>query len=294
MLPDILRPFDTAVRVLYARALGEDMASNDEVIAADKASGRLMITNDTKDAGHTLSLVAGNTAHRIDARTLQYDSAAILPTQERGTLSFTEESIQRALHEKRPILSQPRWEAFNMFLYGWESDFLAFSRNGYLYEAEIKVSRGDFLADLKNKKAKHRIMKEAFVRRGMGKEPVPNYFYYVCPEGIVSPEDIERIPYAGLIWISEKGRFNSKRIAAPIIHPKKYTDMFPPELLAEKFHWAAINMARRYWKKDVKDISSATRASYEKTIMMYDDMLSERVCEIDELKGLLKKAGINH
>lgn len=200
---------------------------------------------------------------------------------------LSEEKIQEPLHLRRPLLTSPRYEAFNMFLYGWESDYLAFSKAGYIWEAEIKISRQDFLADLKNKTEKHR-----FLRLAMKEEspvPVPNHFVYVCPEGVIRPEDIEGLPYAGLLWVSKGGWF-SRQTGVPDIHKGKHT--FDDATLTEKFHYAMLNMAKRYWKKGVVDISGATRASYEKTIMMYDDMLSERTGEIDELKFLLKKANI--
>lgn len=208
---------------------------------------------------------------------------------------LSEEKIQELLHLRRPLLTSPRYEAFNMFLYGWESDYLAFSKAGYVWEAEIKISRGDFLADLKNKTEKHR-----FLRLAMQEEspvPVPNHFVYVCPEGVISPEDIEGLPYAGLLWVSKSGWF-SWQTGVPDIHRGKHP--FDDATLAEKFHYAMLNMARRYWKKGVVDISGATRTAYEKTILNYDEMLSERSCEIDELnsriqklESLLKKADID-
>lgn len=196
---------------------------------------------------------------------------------------LTEEKIQEFLHLRKPLLTSPRYEAFNMFLYGWESDYLAFSKAGYVWEAEIKISRQDFLADLKNKTEKHR-----FLRLAMQEEspvPVPNHFVYVCPEGIIRPEDIEGLPYAGLLWVTKSGMFHWKT-GLPQIHKAKWP--FTDAQLAEKFNYGLQNMAKRYWEKGVVDISGATRASYEKTIMMYDDMLSERTCEIEELKFLLK------
>jgi len=200
---------------------------------------------------------------------------------------LTEEKIQEYLHLRHPLLTSPRYEAFNMFLYGWESDYLAFSKAGYVWEAEIKISHQDFLADLKNKTEKHRLIREAM--KGGSTVPMPNHFVYVCPEGVIRPEDIEDLPYAGLLWASKGGWF-SWQTGIPDIHKGKHT--FDDATLAEKFHYAMLNMAKRYWKKGVVDISGATRASYEKTIMDYDDMLSERTNEIDELKNLLKKNNI--
>lgn len=200
---------------------------------------------------------------------------------------LSEEKIQELLHLHRPLLTSPRYEAFNMCLYDWESDYLAFSKAGYVWEAEIKISRKDFLKDIKNKAEKHRFLRLAM--KGESPVPVPNHFVYVCPEGVIRPEDIEGLPYAGLLWVTKSGWF-SWQTGVPDIHKGKHT--FDDATLAEKFHYAMLNMAKRYWKKGVVDISGATRAAYEKTIMDYDDMLSEKTCEIDELKNLLKKANI--
>lgn len=205
----------------------------------------------------------------------------------KGLPPLSEEKIQELLHLRRPLLTSPRYEAFNMCLYDWESDYLAFSKAGYVWEAEIKISRKDFLKDIKNKAEKHRFLRLAM--KGESPVPVPNHFVYVCPEGVIRPEDIEDLPYAGLLWVSKSGWF-SWQTGVPDIHKGKHT--FVDATLAEKFHYAMLNMAKRYWKKGVVDISGATRAAYEKTIMDYDDMLSEKTCEIDELKNLLKKANI--
>ena len=197
---------------------------------------------------------------------------------------LTEEKIQEYLHLRHPLLTSPRYEAFNMCLYGWESDYLAFSKAGYIWEAEIKISRKDFLKDIKNKTEKHQFLRLAM--KGESPVPVPNHFVYVCPEGIIRPEDIEDLPYGGLLWVYGDGWFRWQT-GVPDIHKAKHP--FDDATLAEKFHYAMLNMAKRYWKKGVVDISGATRAAYEKTIMDYDDMLSERTNEIDELNSRIRK-----
>jgi hypothetical protein len=200
---------------------------------------------------------------------------------------LSEEKIQELLHLRRPLLTSPRYEAFNMFLYSWESDYLAFSKAGYVWEAEIKISRGDFLADLKNKTEKHRLLREAM--KGRSTVPVPNHFVYVCPEGVIRPEDIEGLPYAGLLWVSKGGWFRWQT-GVPQIHKNKCP--FDDATLAEKFYYAMLNMAKRFWKKGVVDISGATRAAYDKTFNLYEEMIADKDWEISELKSLLKAAKI--
>lgn len=57
----------------------------------------------------------------------------------------TEESIQQALYWNHPILTKPAFEMVGFIFYAWESDYLAISKAGYVYECEIKISHSDFL-----------------------------------------------------------------------------------------------------------------------------------------------------
>ena len=73
-----------------------------------------------------------------------------------------------------------------------------------LTETEIKKSRGDFLADLK--KGKWRLI-------ARGTYPA-NYFYFVCPDGLIKPHELP--DKVGLLWVSPRGtvrmRLKAKRI----------------------------------------------------------------------------------
>ncbi len=77
------------------------------------------------------------------------------------------------------------------------SDVFSFTRAGIGHDFEIKISLADFKADFKNKKWKHACMD----RRWVGSKPdIPNYFWFVAPEGIIP---IKLIPeYAGFIEVS--------------------------------------------------------------------------------------------
>lgn len=67
---------------------------------------------------------------------------------------------------------------------------------------EVKVSRADFLAD---KKKPHRINPE----QGMGK-----WRYFLCPENLITPKDLERHPKWGLLYGYPSGRI--KVIVGPM------------------------------------------------------------------------------
>jgi hypothetical protein len=77
----------------------------------------------------------------------------------------------------------------NAFIYGWETDFWTMTASGETREFEIKISRSDYLIDAK--KDKHKECNGA------------NYFYYVCPAGLIKPEEVDK--RYGLVYISESG-----------------------------------------------------------------------------------------
>lgn len=144
----------------------------------------------------------------------------------------------------------------NVYFFKNESDLLTFSRSGYTYDFEIKVSRSDFNADFK--KPRHAIMKAAMKGKELAvvptgnnqkwictfrttflgetrdrrerpgycginiknvKESIANRFFFVVPWDMVS---IEEIPdYAGLIYVSEDG-WVKKIKDAPLLHKLKH------------------------------------------------------------------------
>jgi len=77
---------------------------------------------------------------------------------------------------------------FNTYVFGWESDFLATSKTGYIHEVEIKISKTDFKHDFNkthfNGKNKHEFL--------LDKNEIfkPNKFFFACPEGIIKPEQL--------------------------------------------------------------------------------------------------------
>ena len=96
----------------------------------------------------------------------------------------------------------------------FEMDIASLSKSGMLHEYEVKISRSDFLAD-KKKHKKYGLSKFEQYGNPMGIEvKCPNYFYYVCPEGMIKKDEIP--VYAGLYYYEkEKGiRMikNAKRI----------------------------------------------------------------------------------
>lgn len=93
-----------------------------------------------------------------------------------------------------------------------ECDVMTISKAGFVHEFEIKLSRSDFKAEFRNKKSKHEELKGVECTRTYnewiaGSETgnrytviiKPNYFFFVCPEGLIKIEEVPE--YSGLIYI---------------------------------------------------------------------------------------------
>ena len=105
-----------------------------------------------------------------------------------------------------------------------ECDVISISKSDFIYEYEVKISKSDFKADFK--KPKHTLIKESkFIKESKSETLylVPNYFYFVVPENLISIDDIPE--YAGLIYITEQQTFNIIK-KAPIIHKTKASKEF--------------------------------------------------------------------
>lgn len=122
---------------------------------------------------------------------------------------YTEQSILGELNSQ--FLSQPKYLLNNLYVFSWESDYLALTKSGYWYEIEVKISRADFKADFKKEK-KHKYLSNRY------NNATPNYYYYAVPENLVSVNEVPE--YAGLIYINKYG-FISTQKGAPMIHKLK-------------------------------------------------------------------------
>ena len=95
-----------------------------------------------------------------------------------------------------------------------EMDVTKITSTDYIYEYELKVSRGDFLKETKNydenidrrKYMKHKLMKSIyeslkFKSRSKKTYKVANKYYFVCPKNLIKIEEL--LPYQGLIYYDE-------------------------------------------------------------------------------------------
>lgn len=76
----------------------------------------------------------------------------------------------------------------------FEYDVLSLNNSGFLLEFEVKISKSDFKADSKKRKT-------PYYQKRIPKM-TPNYFYYVCPEGLIKVDELP--DYAWLIYINKE------------------------------------------------------------------------------------------
>lgn len=122
-------------------------------------------------------------------------------------MEYNEANILRVLNAR--LLSQPKYLLNNLYVYNWESDYLAITNSLYAYEVEVKISVSDFKSDFKNKTKKHKLLAFRNIPAGSSQNQLrPNYFYYGVPPGLITKEEVP--PYAGLIYITglEKAKIN--------------------------------------------------------------------------------------
>lgn len=122
------------------------------------------------------------------------------------------EILARSVDERKFPYQLP-----NSFIYSWECDFWTMTQGGETREFEIKISRSDYLCDAK--KMKHKDNNGA------------NYFYYVCPEGLIKKDEIDK--RYGLIYIKP---LNQVEI---VKKPRKLNNnVFKDwKMLANKMYW---------------------------------------------------------
>lgn len=187
--------------------------------------------------------------------------------------TLTEQKIQRVLSS---FIASPKYNVDGLFVFEWESDKLLWTKAGYIYEFEIKISRADYRNDFKHKVEKHvllnsalpdesteareadlfgNLLKEKRKRypqitteqaRDMMKpigERMPNYFYYAVPEGLLEPDEVP--PYAGLVYITTyKGSFENE--------PDKWRHDYKvirtaPQLHKTKYTDGELNLGEKFY-----------------------------------------------
>lgn len=117
----------------------------------------------------------------------------------------------------------------NAFIYEWECDFWVLDTKGITREYEIKISLPDYKKDAA--KDKHRNTAQG-----------ANYFYYVCPDGMITPDMVDK--KYGLIYIGKDNiPYMVKR--PTLLHKDIFTD-YKRLTLKYMWKWKAL-WFKLYW-----------------------------------------------
>lgn len=138
--------------------------------------------------------------------------------------------------------------------YFWEADFLSITRSNFVHEYEIKRSRSDYLADFRNKKAKHDSLKNKNIFNdwyGQRKDTIPripNYFWFVTCEDIeIDPPD-----YAGWMKIKNHTTDRTDKILFPEIikpAPRLHKEKIPEKRIVR----LAVTMSQKLYRHYLRE-----------------------------------------
>lgn len=139
----------------------------------------------------------------------------------------TAQSIQQAIAS---LWLDHKYIIFNAYLFEWESDYFSVNESNYIYEVEIKVTKGDFKKDFK-KEGKHLLLETKEEPRKL-----PNKFWYATPRGLLPSYKIPE--YAGLIEIEDTNTGYRAEIIknAPFLHREEVFEDLKPSLLDKFYH----------------------------------------------------------
>lgn len=207
-------------------------------------------------------------------------------------IDWTEELIVSKLTKHLLGVSTVRYYMNNLYVFSnsWESDYLALTKSGYLYEGEVKISRNDFKADFK-KENKHLIL-EGKMPETAPETPVlrPHYFFYAVPEGLVTVDEVPE--YAGLIYMINHHPYYRWVKPAPCLHKEKFSD---EQLnLQDKFYYNMVNWkqkAQEGYKQEIKDLKELLKeAKTDGEGNRYPLTLGEYKALVEKLEQELKIA----
>lgn len=165
---------------------------------------------------------------------------------------FSERSMQAILlrwllEEKHHEIAVPNSTVF----FGWEADIASITRAQFSHEIEIKISKGDFARDVKDKPWKHQHLKFPAIHPHVLK---PNYFWYCTPEGL----EIDVPDYAGWLVVRKMRLkyFVSEKKPAPRLHKLK----IPAEKVTTAGRLLAFRLMNEMWAKMQREISASAQS----------------------------------
>lgn len=145
----------------------------------------------------------------------------------KGKGNITSKDIVSALSN---LFINHKYVINNAYIFDWESDFFSVSESGYVYEVEIKVTRGDFKDDF-NKTSKHTLLESADPEINLKR---PNKFFYAAPKGLLNTIEIPK--YAGLIEIDSLDDMPVISKNAPFLHRENSLNLLK-DVLLDKFYY---------------------------------------------------------
>lgn len=145
----------------------------------------------------------------------------------KGKDNITSKDIVSALSN---LFINHKYVINNAYIFDWESDFFSVSESGYVYEVEIKVTRGDFKDDF-NKTSKHTLLESADPEINLKR---PNKFFYAAPKGLLNTIEIPK--YAGLIEIDSLDDMPVISKNAPFLHRENSLNLLK-DVLLDKFYY---------------------------------------------------------
>lgn len=151
-------------------------------------------------------------------------------------------TIQKAICKQEVLKFNAVCENVKYLFSSWEYDVLSLNKSGNITEFEVKISRGDFLADKKKRKFKYY---DAKIERLM-----PNRFYYVCLTGMISTSEIPS--YAGLIYYEPSTENLTMVKNAPLMHKLKHNrQMIESKIIRLKCERMYLGSARMTYENNL-------------------------------------------
>lgn len=153
------------------------------------------------------------------------------------------------------------------YTHSWEMDVATMTKSGLLREFEVKISRSDFLAD------KKKIIKFAHYEM-KNEKTAPNYFGYVCPTGLIKPDEIPS--YAGLYYYLENGNIDfikeCKRIHNGKVNKEKVMQkMLRLNIQRKYLGGSMITFLNRKSKIEYDKLMEFQKSEREKNESMFSD-----------------------
>jgi hypothetical protein len=146
------------------------------------------------------------------------------------TKSDTQMTSKDIVRSLRMLFINHKYLINNAYIFDWESDFFSVTESGYVYEVEIKITRGDFKDDF-NKTQKHMLLESSEAQSNVKK---PNKFFYAAPKGLLNTIEIPK--YAGLIEIPNIDEMPVVSKNAPFLHRENSLNLLK-DILLDKFYY---------------------------------------------------------